>query len=208
MSALSKFLDRHGLDETFRAKAGFYASLAVVAAAAALAPLKAKAAEDSYLGRHSPIGGVGISERLGMIAERTNDRLADMVAISRAIRNTPDLNNPHDHGIAAAILIEINNRFYSDTPHPQLAKHDLTPLGLPGNLAEGAAMEYAVSAINFQKETLLEATEALKDIVDAYNHHNTRSVRLGANRLEQALESYRVSEPRVLDSLRSSLRSM
>jgi hypothetical protein len=207
MTALSKFLDRHGLDDTFRAKAGFYAALGTIAAATALAPLDARS-QDSYMGHDSPIGGSGMAQRIEMIAVRTNDRIADMVQIRRAIAQRPDLSNPHDGSLAASILIEVNNRLYRDTPHPGLAKFDMTPLGLPDNLAEGAAMEYAVGAINFQKETLLKSTEALKVIVDAYVNESPRRLRQGIALLDEALETYRVSEERVLENITSSLEEM
>ena len=209
MSALSKFLDRHGLDEGFRAKAGLYASMAAVAAATLLAPMQALAYDDSYIAsRDSRIGGAGMSERLGMVAVRINDRLGDMVAISNALHKMPELARGRDGDLAAKIVIEINNRLYQQTPNPQLADFDLAPLGLPANLAEGATMEYGVSAINFQKQTLQEATSALEDIVAAYQRGTRSDVNRAVDKLDSALENYRVSEPHVLQTIKNSLRNM
>ncbi len=209
MSALSRFLDRHGLDENFRAKAAFGASFAVVAAATVLAPINARAGESSFLAdRDSSIGGAGMSQRLQMVAERINDRIGDMAVINRELHRMPDLAHPSNGDIAARIVIEINNRLYQDTPYPQFAEYDMSPLGVPGSLAEGAAMEYAVGAINFQKETLLRATESLKDIVNAYQSGTRNDVDTAIAKMDTVIENYRISEPRVLDNINSSLREM
>lgn len=208
MSALSDFLNRHGLDENFRAKAGLFASAAVVAAATLFAPLQAKAGESFNPSRDTQIGGAGMAVRLGMIAERTTDRIGDMKAISGALHELRELTHGRDGELAARIVIEINNRLYQDTPHPELAKYDMTKVGLPDTLEEGASMEYAVSAINFQKKTLMEATTALQDIVDAYRSGSRNSINVAVDRFDTILTQYGYSEPRVIETIQSSLAEM
>lgn len=208
MTALSKFLDRHGLDTNFRAKAGFFASVAVVAAATALAPLQATAGESFIANQDSPIGGAGMAQRLGMIAERTTDRLNDMKAIRQALHTEPDLARPRDGDLAADLLIRINNNLYQDTPYSMLADFDMTRLGLPDTLAEGASMEYAVSSINFQKKTLLDATNALELVVDAYRSGSPRAVDRAIGAFDDVMVNYGHSEKQVLQSIRSNLQQM
>jgi hypothetical protein len=208
MTALSKFMDRHGLDEGFRAKAGLFASMAVVAAATLFAPLQAVAGESFMPNRDSPIGGVGMAQRMAMIADRTTDRLEDMKTIRKALHNTPDLARPRDGRLAADILIQLNNQLYQDTPYPELARFDMTRLGLPDTLEEGASMEYAASSINFQKKTLLDATNALELLVDAYRSGSPRAVKQAAASFDQVMTTYGYSESQVVQSIRSSLDEM
>ncbi|MDW9481119.1 hypothetical protein GOB57_20960 [Sinorhizobium meliloti] len=208
MSALSKFLDRHGLDNDFRAKAGLFAAATVVAAATLFAPLHARAGQSFIPDRDSPIGGAGMAQRMAMIADRTTDRLEDMKTIRKALHTHPDLGRGRDGELAADLLIEINNRLYQDTPYPELARFDMTRLGLPDTLEEGASMEYAASAINFQKKTLLEATNALAVLVDAYNRGSRRDAQRAIESLDEVMATYGYSEKQVLQSIRSSLDEM
>ncbi|MBY3433916.1 hypothetical protein HFN89_07110 [Rhizobium laguerreae] len=208
MTALSKFLERHGLDKDLGAKAGLFASAAVVAAATLLAPLHATAGESFMADRDSPIGGAGMAQRMAMLADRTTDRLEDMKTIHKALHNTPDLARPRDGSLAADILVRLNNKLYQDTPYPELARFDMTRLGLPDTLEEGASMEYAASAINFQKKTLLDATNALQLVVEAYNSGSPRAVRRAVDSFDQVMTTYGYSENQVLESIRSSLDEM
>jgi hypothetical protein len=85
MTALKRFLDRHGLDENLAPKAAFGASAAMVAAIVALTPVKSLAGETFYPERDSPIGATGMATRLGMLEVRLpgsspghgEDRLGD-----------------------------------------------------------------------------------------------------------------------------------
>lgn len=208
MSALTRFLDRHGLDEGFRAKAGLYASMATVAAVALLTPIQSAAAENYNGNRHSPIGGAGMAQRLGMVAERMTDRVEDLKAISDAMKTVPELRNTRDADIAARIVIEINNRLYQDTPYPQLADYDGVELNQPPGLAEGASMGYAIDAINFQKGILAAGNEALVAIVDGYQKGTQRDVNRALSRLDKVLDDYRASEPAVRETLVNSLNEM
>lgn len=208
MTALSKFLDRHGLDESFRAKAGLFASVAVVAAATLFAPLQAEAGESFMPDRDSPIGGAGMAQRMAMLADRTTDRLEDMKTIRKALHNVPDLARPRDGRLAADILIQLNNQLYQDTPYPELARFDMTRLGLPDTLEEGASMEYAASSINFQKKTLVDATSALELVVDAFKRGSPRAVKQAVASFDQVMTNYGYSENQVIQSIRSSLDEM
>ena len=208
MSALSKFLDRHGLDGEFRARAAFAASAGVIAAATLFAPLKAKAEPSFNPELDSPIGGSGMAQRLGMLADRTTDRLADMQAINRALHEMPDLVRGRDGDLAARIVVEINNRLYRDTPHPHIADFDMTRVTVPGTVEEGASMEYAASAINYQKKTLADATEALQSIVDAYRFGDRQRVNAEVNRLDDILSGYAHSHGNTIRTIRESLREM
>jgi hypothetical protein len=208
MSALSKFLDRNGLDENFRPKAGLFASIAVVAAATLFAPLQAAAGESFTPNRDSPIGGAGMAQRIAVLADRVTDRLEDMKTIRKALHNTPDLARPRDGSLAADILVQLNNNLYQNTPYPELARFDMTKLGLPDTLEEGASMEYAASAINFQKKTLLDATNALQLIVEAYNNGSRRDAQRAVESFDAVMTQYGYSEKQVLQSLRESLEEM
>lgn len=208
MSALSKFLDRHGLDNDFRAKAGLFATATVMATVALFTPLQANAGQSFIPDRDSPIGGAGMAQRLAMIADRTTDRLNDMKSIRNSIHNHPDLGRGRDGSLAADLLIEINNRLYQDTPYPELARFDMTKLGLPDTLEEGASMEYATSAINFQKKTLADATNALEVLVDAYNRGSRRDAQVAIAALDEVMTKYGYSEQQVLQSIRSSIDEM
>jgi hypothetical protein len=208
MTALSKFLDRHGLDGDFRARPGFIASVTVIAAVALFLPFQTKAGESFMPDRDSPIGGVGMAQRMAMIADRTTDRLEDMKAIRNALHTHPDLGRGRNGTLAADLLIEVNNRLYQDTPHPDLARFDMTRLGLPDTLEEGASMEYAVSAINFQKNTLLEATNALNVLLDAYNRGSQRDAQRAIADFDKVMTNYGYSETQVLHSIRTSLDEM
>lgn len=208
MSALSKFLDRHGLDKDFRAKAGLFASATVVAAVTLFSPFQAKAGESFIPDRDSPIGGAGMAQRMAMIADRTADRLEDMKAIRNALHTHPDLGRGRDGALAADLLIAINNRLYQETPYPELAGWDMKRLGLPDTLEEGASMEYAASAINFQKKTLLDATNTLNVLLDAYNRGSRRDAQRAIAALDEVMTNYGHSERQVLQSIRSSLDEM
>lgn len=208
MTALSKFLDRHGLDSDFRAKAGLFAAVAVVASATLFAPFQSRAGESFMPGRDSPIGGSGMAQRIGMLAERTTDRLDDMKALRQLIHTHPDLGRGRDGGLAADILIKINNRLYQETPYPELSRFDMTRVGVPDTLEEGASMEYAVSALNFQKKTLLDATNALSAVVTAYERGDRRGAQYAIGKLDEVMTTYGHSEKQVLESLRSSLDEM
>jgi hypothetical protein len=131
-----------------------------------------------------------------------------MVLISRALKSAPEFTNPRDGNFSAQILINLDNQLYADTPFPELAKFDFTDVPLPRGLAEGAAMEYAVSAINFQKDTLKKATLALEEMVVGFQTNSSRTVARAANNLETALSDYGVSEPRVLESINTALQDM
>ena len=78
MSALSNFLDRHGLDNEFKAKAGLFATASVMAAVALFTPVQANAGQSFIPNRDSPIGGAGMAQRMAMIADRTTDRLEEI----------------------------------------------------------------------------------------------------------------------------------
>lgn len=208
MSALSKFLACHGLDNDFKAVAGLFATATVMAAAALFAPVQANAGQSFTPDRDSPIGGAGMAQRMAMIANRTTDRLEDMKTIRNALHTHPDLGRARDGSLAADLLIEINNRLYQDTPYPELARFDMTKLGLPDTLEEGASMEYAASAINFQKKTLVEATNALEVLVAAYNRGSRRDAQVAIAALDEVMTKYGYSEKQVLHSIRSSLDEM
>lgn len=208
MSALSNFLDRHGLDNEFKAKAGLFATASVMAAVALFTPVQANAGQSFIPNRDSPIGGAGMAQRMAMIADRTTDRLEDMKTIRNALHTHPDLSRSRDGSLAADLLIEINNRLYQDTPYPELARFDMTKLGLPDTLEEGASMEYAASAINFQKKTLLDATNALEVLVDAYNRGSRRDAQVAIAVFDEVMTNYGHSEKQVLQSIRSSLGEM
>jgi hypothetical protein len=208
MSALSKFLDRQGLDSDFKAKAGLFATAAVMATVALFTPVQANAGQSFIPDRDSPIGGSGMATRMAMIADRTTDRLEDMKTIQKALHSHPDLRRARDGALAADLLIEINNRLYQDTPYPELARFDMTKLGLPDTLEEGASMEYAASAINFQKKTLLDATNALEVLVDAYYRGSRQDAQVAMANLDEVMTNYGHSEQQVLQSIRSSLGEM
>lgn len=208
MSALTRFLDRHGMDENFRAKAGFLASAATIAAVALFTPIQSAAGEMYNGNRDSPIGGAGIADRIGMVAERVSDRLGDMKVISNKLHTLPELRYGNDGDLAARVVIEINNRLYQDTPHPQLADFDGTKLGLPPGLADAAEMEWAVRAINTQKDVLVEASEALQSIVEAYRMGSRRGVNNSLAVLDNVLANYQSNEVELKQTIVRSMQEM
>lgn len=209
MTALRRFLDRHGLDESFRAKATGAAAGAAVMALAVLAPTEAKSDDIFDPARDTAIGRAAMAERLGAIADRTNDRINDMMAINDAIQRMPSFGpNGDPDGVKARVLTALHNKLYTDTPHPELARFDFALPGVPENLSDGAAMEYAVDAINLQKSLLAEATRSVEKIVAGWSGGDPGLAREGLADLERVGSRYSALGPQVRGAISGALTEM
>lgn len=195
MTALSDFLRRNRLDDTFLRRLGYVSAVGVIAigmvtAASALDPTSGNAS--------SPVSGAEIAESLAPHVERTADRLEDMKAIHKALHDDPTLLMPGRR--ATGKLIGIANELYANTPHPDLAKTDVTRFKSKFDLANHSPAADAATAINAQKLKLAEATRALDDIIQALGH---------GGRLQEAVQRFDVVvsgiNPQAAEMIRTSL---
>lgn len=215
MTALSRFLDRHGLDGQFREKAtrlgdrvAVGTAVGIVAALAALSPIKAHS-QDFDPARDTPIGGAGMAQRMAMLADRTDDRMEDMRQLDVAIHTWDQFKDPHSSmNLKLTTLIRAKEILASKTPHPELSKFDFTLVNVPENLSEGASMEYVADSINAKKDFLIQAATALDSYGNAIRQGNHDREIAAAAKLDAVISKYEQVKPHLDENLRNALREM
>lgn len=195
MTALSDFLRRNRLDDTFLRRLGYAAAVGSVTVGIVAAAALGSANETTA---PSTASGTEIAEELTPHVDRTADRLEDMKAIHRALRDDPALMMPGRS--ATGKLISIANALYANTPHPELAKSDITRFRSDFRIADHSTAADAVAAVNAQKLKLAEATRALDGVVKALGN---------GSRLHEAVERFDTAVSRMdtqsVGSIRLSL---
>jgi hypothetical protein len=132
-----------------------------------------------------------------------------MEKIGWAINNTDEFTSKRTPPqMKAELLYNVHQKLYGDSPYRELAKFDFTKLGYPEDLADGAAMEYVVDSINWQKEILARSTQALEHVSSAYQSGDRHEIGAAIRQLNGVLQNYKVSSPQHVATIERGLDRM
>lgn len=182
MTALSKFLDRHGIDTKKVATAAAAALIAVMSvatpapvAAADMMPTVTITSQNVDLIRKS--------------SERVNDHMLDMQQTAAAITEIAGrLTATKKVKFQAAN--EAEAKFFSDSPNQDIANTDGALLKLAAELPEDSQTVALIEHINWQKTQLLQAHRYLDAMKDSFVNGTKADREMSRQMLEQTLQNY------------------
>lgn len=181
MTALSKFLDRHGIDAKKVATAAAAALIAVMSVAA-----PAPAAADMMPTVTITSQNVDLIQKS---SERVDDQMRDMQQTAAAITEIAGRMTATKK-VKFQAANEAEAKFLADSPNQDIANTDGMLLKLAAELPEDSQTAALVEHINWQKTQLLQAHRYLDAMKDSFVNGTKADREMSRKMLEDTIENY------------------
>lgn len=188
MSALSRFIDRHGLNNGRMA-----ATVGGVVLAAVMSTVATPAKADMPSLDVTPQN----VEMIQQSSERITDRMQDIAKVKSAIE---EISKRMTATKAQKFKLsnEADQAAFKDTPNPAIADYDAYLLKIPASVPEDSQLSEFVTHLNWQKAQLQQATSYLDAMKISFTEGNKQMREQAASMLSDLLENYNAQSPKIV----------
>jgi cell division protein FtsB len=189
MSTLSRFIDRHGLNNGRMA-----ATLGGITLAAMMSTIIATPAKAEMASLELTVQNVEIIQQS---SERITDRMKDVAKVKATIE---EISKRMTATKAQKFKLsnEADRVAFEETPNPAISEYDAYLLKIPASIPEDSQLAEFVTHLNWQKAQLQQATNYLDAMKLSFTDGNKQMREQAANMLSDLLENYNAQSPEVV----------